>query len=64
MTSYTKSQLAQAAGVHPNTFRRWLNNDPHYQQLLIEYHIPPSAKLLPPPIVRYLNQHYDLDLPK
>ncbi len=63
MKYYSKSQLAYAAGVHPNTFRRWLQHDAHYQQLIRERRIPQNAKLLPPAVSRYLIHHYDLDLP-
>ena len=45
MKSYTKSQLAYAAGVSVATFRRWLKNDEAY---LRANHISANSKLLPP----------------
>lgn len=61
MHSYTKSQLAQFAGVSPATFRRWLKTDELY---LRTQGISPSTKLLPPQVVRYLCTKYDIDLPE
>ncbi len=63
MKSYTKSQLAYSAGVHPNTFRRWLQTDSEYQRLCRRYHLNKNAKLLPPQVVAYLSAHYCIDLP-
>ena len=61
MTAYTKSQLAQFAGVSPATFRRWLKSDALY---LKTQGITPNAKLLPPQVVRYLADKYAIDLPQ
>ena len=59
MKSYSKTQLADAAGVSVATFRRWLKTDEAY------FHsqgIQTSAKLLPPHVVRYLCEKYCIDL--
>lgn len=60
MVAYTKSQLAQFAGVSPATFRRWLKTDDIY---LKSQSITPNAKLLPPQVVQYLADKYAIDLP-
>lgn len=60
MKSYTKSQLAQFAGVSPATFRRWLQSDAAYFR---SQGILPSAKLLPPQAVAYICTKYAIDLP-
>ena len=59
MKSYTKAQLADAAGVSVATFRRWLKTDEAY---LHSQGIQASAKLLPPHVVRYLCEKYCIDL--
>ncbi len=46
MTSYTKSQLAYAAGVHPDSFRCWLDADLEYQYLCQIFHLTKYAKIL------------------
>ena len=59
MKSYTKSQLAYAAGVSVATFRRWLKNDETY---LRANHLSANSKVLPPHVVRYLCEKYGIDL--
>lgn len=59
MKSYTKSELARAAGVSPATFRRWLLHDRAY---LASHHILPTTKVLPPQVVKYLCEKYCIDL--
>ena len=59
MRSYSKTQLAEAAGVSVATFRRWLKTDEAY---LHSQGIQTSAKLLPPHVVRYLCEKYCIDL--
>ena len=54
-----KSELAQAAGVSLDTFRRWLKSD---SEQLREWHISPHAKLLPPHVVKYLCEKYVIDI--
>lgn len=59
MKSYTKAQLAYAAGVSVVTFRRWLKSD---EVFLRANNISASTKLLPPNVVRYLCEKYDIEL--
>ena len=59
MKSYSKIELARAAGVSGETFRRWLRTD---AAILRANHITPKTKLLPPHVVRYLCEKYDIEL--
>lgn len=59
MKAYSKTELARAAGVSSETFRRWLRNDRAY---LAANHITPRTKILPPVVVKYLCEKYDIDL--
>lgn len=59
MKSYTKIELARAAGVSGETFRRWLRTD---RVFLEAHHITPKTKMLPPKVVRYLCEKYDIEL--
>lgn len=59
MKSYSKIELARAAGVSGETFRRWLRTDAAF---LRANHITPKTKLLPPHVVRYLCEKYDIEL--
>ena len=60
MRSYSKSELSRAAGVSPETFRRWLKTD---RAFLEANGIRPTTKLFPPKVVRYLCDKYAIDLP-
>ena len=60
MKSYTKKQLADAAGVSSDTFRRWLIADRAYMK---QQGVALRAKILPPHVVKYLCQKYCIDLP-
>ena len=60
MKSHTKIELARAAGVCPDTFRRWLKSDTAF---LEANGITPTTKLFPPHVVRYLCDKYAIDLP-
>jgi hypothetical protein len=60
MKSYSKSELARAAGVCSDTFRRWLKTD---QAFLQANGITPTTRLFPPKVVQYLCQKYCIDLP-
>jgi len=57
----TKSQLAQAAGVCPDTLRKWLA-DPFIRQQLAHLHIHPHQKLLPPKAVQIICNHYAIEI--
>ena len=59
MKSYTKAQLAYAAGVSVSTFRRWLKTDVAF---LRANNITNGTKLLPPNVIRYLCEKYDIEL--
>ena len=57
--SMLKSELAAAAGVSRDTFRRWLHSDAVY---LRSQGLCPKTKILPPQVVRYLCEKYDIEL--
>lgn len=59
MKAYSKIELARAAGVSGETFRRWLRRD---KAVLEEHHVGPKTKILPPKVVRYLCEKYDIDI--
>lgn len=59
MKSYTKAQLAYAAGVGIATFRRWLKSD---EAFLRANNITSNTKLFPPHVVRYLCEKYDIEI--
>lgn len=59
MKSYTKIELARAAGVSGETFRRWLRTDSAF---LRANHITPKTKILPPHVVKYLCEKYDIEV--
>lgn len=54
-----KNELARAAGVSTATFRNWIKSD---KQVLEAMGITPKQQLLPPMIVRYLCEKYDIDV--
>ena len=60
MKAMLKSELAEAAGVTRDTFRRWLQSDADY---LRAQSVSPKTKFLPPQVVRYLCEKYDIELP-
>lgn len=55
----SKAELANAAGVSRDTFRRWLKTDVVY---LHEQGVKPTAKVFPPQVVNYLIDKYCIDL--
>ena len=59
MKSRTKIELSRAAGVSPETFRRWLKTD---RAFLEANGIRPTTKLFPPQVVKYLCDKYAIDL--
>lgn len=59
MKSYSKTQLAEAAGVSPETFRRWLKTD---RAFLEANGITPTTKLFPPKVVKYLCEKYAIEI--
>ena len=59
MKAMLKSELATAAGVSTDTFRRWLHSDTDY---LRSQGITPKTKVLPPQVVRYICEKYDIEV--
>ncbi len=59
MKAMLKSELASAAGVSKDTFRRWLQSDAEYMR---EQGVKPTSKMLPPKIVKYLIDKYCIEL--
>jgi hypothetical protein len=59
MKAYSKIELVRAAGVSGETFRRWLKRDKIF---LAENHITPRTKILPPKVVKYLCEKYDIEV--
>lgn len=57
----SKSTLARLAGVHRNTFSRYLQSR---RAVLDKMGINPKARLLPPQAVRYICEDYCIDLPE
>ena len=62
MTTYKamyKSELARAAGVSSETFRRWLKTD---KAMLADMGVTPRQHMLHPKAVRYLCEKYDIEI--
>ena len=59
MKAMYKSELASAAGVTHDTFRRWLQSDADY---LRSQGLSPKAKMLPPQVVAYLVEKYNIEV--
>ena len=59
MRSYTKSELSRAAGVSPETFRRWLRSN---RAFLEANGIRSTTKLFPPKVVKYLCEKYCIEI--
>ena len=59
MRAMSKSELANAAGVSRDTFRRWLKADVAF---LRQHGVKPTAKLLPPQVVSYLIDKYCIEV--
>ena len=59
MKSHSKIELARAAGVCIDTFRRWLKSD---QAFLAANGITPNTKVFPPKVVKYLCDKYCIEL--
>ena len=59
MKAMTKAELANAAGVSRDTFRRWLKTDAEY---LRNQGVKPTAKVFPPKVVNYLIDKYCIEL--
>lgn len=59
MKAMSKAELANAAGVSRDTFRRWLMTDAEF---LRKQGVKPTAKVLPPQVVSYLIDKYCIEL--
>ena len=59
MKACSKYELAQAAGVSTETFRRWLKTD---REFLRANNVQPKTKYLPPVVVKYLCEKYCIDI--
>ena len=59
MRAMSKSELAIAAGVSRETFRRWLQADATYLQ---QQGVKPNAKVFPPQVVSYLIDKYCIEV--
>ena len=59
MKAYSKSQLAQAAGVSLDTFRKWLITD---KDFLDAHGVKTADKIFPPHVVRYLCNKYLIEI--
>ena len=59
MKAMLKSELASAAGVSRDTFRRWLQSDAEYMRA---QGVKPTSKMLPPKVVKYLIDKYCIEL--
>ena len=55
MQAMLKSELARAAGVSRDTFRKWLQQD---RQQLASCGMLPRSRLVPPRAVEYLCEKY------
>ena len=59
MKSYYKYELADAAGVSPRTFGRWLSQQ---SEQLSQWGVTPRSQLLPPVAVEWICRQYGIDL--
>ena len=59
MKAMYKYELAEAAGVSANTFRRWLNEN---TQNLARFGVKKRSQMLPPKAVDWVCREYGIDL--
>ena len=59
MKAMYKYELANAAGVSTNTFRRWLNEN---TQNLARFGVKKRSQMLPPKAVSWICNQYGIDL--
>ena len=59
MKSMSKQQLADKAGVSLNTLNRWCK--PFRQELEV-LGLQPNARMLPPVVIKFIADKFDLDL--
>lgn len=58
MKSYSKSELARAAGVSSSTFQRWIRKQ---SEQFSQWGITPRTQILPPVAVRWICHQYGID---
>ena len=59
MKAMYKYELAEAAGVSANTFRRWLNEN---SNKLARFGVKRRSQMLPPKAVQWICNQYGIDL--
>jgi transposase len=59
MKSMSKQQLAEKAGVSLNTLNRWCKP---FRQELEALGLQPNARMLPPVVIKFIADKFDLDL--
>ncbi len=59
MKAMYKYELAEAAGVSANTFRRWLNEN---SSKLARFGVKRRSQMLPPRAVQWVCHEYGIDL--
>jgi transposase len=59
MKSMSKQQLADKAGVSLNTLNRWCKP---FRQELEALGLQPNARMLPPVVIKFIADKFDLDL--
>ena len=59
MKAMTKQQLADCAGVSVRTLNRWCEP---YRRELEAMGMEPTAKLLPPHIIKFLSEKFCIDV--
>ena len=59
MKAMYKYELAEAAGVNANTFRRWLNEN---SNKLARFGVKRRSQMLPPRAVQWVCHEYGIDL--
>ena len=61
MKAMSKTELARAAGVSRDTFRRWLA-DPYMQEMLKPFGLRKQQQILPPAVVQKICEHYAIEI--
>ena len=61
MRAMSKSELARAAGVSVETFRRWMQ-DSYIQKRLKPYLHTKQQQILPPKAVQIICEHYAIEI--
>ena len=59
---YSKSELAEIAGVSLKTLGRFLKRNERVQEVMKQMNISEHAKLLPPRVVRVIDEEFVLGI--